>query len=504
MAKAKGRCWLVGAGPGDPGLLTLRGRDVLARADLVVFDHLVNADLLGLAPAAAELVFAGKRSGDHTMTQDEINRLLVAETSAGRRVVRLKGGDPLVFARGAEEAAALAAAGLPFEIVPGVSSALAGPAFAGIAVTRRGVNTTLVVFSGHEDPAEPAARARYRALAGVDGTKVMLMGLERLRGIAACLVEGGASPDTAVAVVSHATRGDQVVVRATLADAADRAAAAGVMAPAVVVFGEASGEASALDWMRHQPLFGRRIAVTRSRAQASKLTAALRDLGADVIEMPMIRREPAPDLREFAELVQDAHGYEWLVFTSANGVDAFFEVFDKLYDDAREIGGAKFAAVGAATAARLKQNRFHVDLVADDFTAGSLVETFRKEADVENVKILVVRPEETSGQLAAGLAKMGAIVDEAIAYRTVPETADRNLARQRLASEGADLVVFTSSSTVRNFFAAKLPVAGPLRCASIGPVTSKTLREFATEPAVEAAKHDVEGLVEAITKLLAR
>jgi len=500
MAKKTGKCWLVGAGPGDPGLLTLRGREVLAQAEVVVFDNLVNRELLGLAPVTAELIYAGKKPGAHKMPQEEISKLIVAHTAAGRRVVRLKGGDPFVFARGAEEAEALSAAKLPYEIVPGVSSALAGPAYAGIAVTRRGVNRDLLIFSGHEDPTSEAGRAYYAGLASVAGTKIMLMGVERLRGIAAALLAGGASPELPAAVVRRATLGDQVVLRGTLADLADQVEAAGLRAPAVVVFGEVAAAGAALDWRRFLPLAGRRIVVTRSRVQASGLSARLRDLGADVCELPLIRREPPPNLREFAELVQDAHGYEWLVFTSANGVDAFFEVFDKLYDDAREIGGAKFAAVGAATAARLKANRFHVDLVAPDFSVDSLIAAFRRETDVENVKILVVRPEETAGALAAELTKMDAIADEAIAYSTVPETEDRTLARERLAAEGADLVVFTSSSTAQNFVAQKILPKFQVQAASIGPVTTKTLGEHGITPVVEATRHDIDGLVEAIVR----
>ena len=496
--KKKGICYLVGAGPGDTGLFTLRGREVLGRADVVVYDHLVNRELLGFAPVAAELIYAGKKSGDHTMAQDEINASLVKHTAAGRCVVRLKGGDPFVFARGAEECAALAAAGLVFEVVPGVSSAVAGPAYAGIPVTKRSVNSVLTIFTGHHDPADATAAAVYAGLGAAPGTKVMLMGVENLAGIAAQMMKGGAAPSTPAAAVRWATRGDQQVVRGTLADLAARVKKAGLTAPAVVVFGEVADAAEALDWVAARPLFGRRIVVTRSRVQASKLSAALRDLGADVYELPLIRREPPPELREFAELVQDSHGYEWIVFTSANGVDAFFEMFYKLYNDAREIGGVKFAAVGTATAQRIKDHHFHVDLVAENFHEESLVETFRKNTDVENVKILVVRPAVTSGALAAELSKMGAIVDEAMAYRTVPETDDRTRARERLAAEGADLAVFTSSSTVQNFFAQKIPHPTGLKFASIGPVTTKTMKEQGIKPAVEAARHDVEGLVEAI------
>lgn len=489
----KGKCFLVGAGPGDPGLLTLRGSEVLGRAGVVVYDNLANPELLGFAPEAAQLIYAGKKPGDHSMGQEEINRLLVEKTSAGHTVVRLKGGDPFVFGRGAEEAEALATAGLDFEVVPGVSSALAGPASAGIAVTRRGVNEELTVFTGHQDPESEEGRAFYRALGARGGTSVMLMGLERLAAIARAWQQGGASPDLPVAVIRRATMGDQKVLRAPLAKIAARVEAAGLRPPAVVVFGEVASADRAFRCAC--PLSGRRIVVTRSRTQASKLAAALRDLGADVYEMPLIRREPPEDLREFAELVQDAHGYEWIVFTSANGVDAFFEIFYKLYDDAREIGGARFAAVGAATAQRLKDHHYHVDLVAEDFHSESLAATLRKETDVENVKMLVVRPAETSGALGVELTKMGAIVDEAIAYRTVPETADRTRARHRFEQEGADLVVFTSSSTVRNFFALKPKLPADLKFASIGPVTTKTLTEFGAKPSIEAKRHDINGLV---------
>jgi uroporphyrinogen III methyltransferase/synthase len=450
------------------------------------------------------LVYAGKKSGDHTMPQEEINRLLVAKTAEGKNVVRLKGGDPFVFARGAEECLALADAGLRFQIIPGVSSAIAGPAYAGIPVTQRSVNSVLTVFSGHQDPADPAAAKFYAAIGAAEGTKILLMGVEHLRGIAERMISGGAPRETPVASIRWATRGDQQTVSGTLGDIADRVRQEGMLPPAVVVFGDVVKLSEKLAWTAARPLFGRRIVVTRSRAHSGKLSNALRDLGADVYELPLIRREPPSDLREFAELVQDAHGYEWIVFTSANGVDSFFEIFYKLYDDAREIGGAKFAAVGAATAQRLKERHYHVDLVAENSHAASLAETFRKQTDVENVKILVVRPEETTGELALALGKRGAIVDEAIAYRTAPETEDRARARERLSADGADLVVFTSSSTVRNFFSLKLPLPSGLKFGSIGPVTTRTLKDCGATPSVEAERHDVPGLVEAITRYFQR
>lgn len=502
--KLSGICHLVGAGPGDVGLLTLRGRDVLTSADVVVYDHLVNRELLGFAPVAAELIYAGKKSGDHAMPQDDINHLLVEKTAAGKRVVRLKGGDPFVFARGAEECLALAAAGLPFEVVPGVSSAIAGPAYAGIPVTRRSLNSAMTIFTGHQDPAAAEAAATYRALGATPGTKVMLMGVENLRGIAGCLVAGGMDPSTPAAAVRWATRGDQTVVRGTVADVADLVEAAKLGAPAVIVFGEVAGLSDEISWTQYRPLFGRRIVVTRSRAQAPKLSGALRALGADVYELPLIRREPPPNIREFAELVQDAHTYEWIIFTSANGVHVFFEYFHKLYDDAREIGGARFAAVGAATAETIRKHGYHVDVVADNFQAESLIEALRRETDVDNVKILVVRPEKSDGTVAAGLNKLGAIVDEGIAYRTAEETEDRTRARERLANEGADMAVFTSSSTVRSFFAKKIKHPADLKFASIGPVTTKTMAEHGITPVVEADPHSVEGLVAGIAEYFAR
>ena len=322
-----------------------------------------------------------------------------------------------------------------------------------------------------------------------------------MSGIACELQAGGAQPDLPVAVVRRATMGDQVTVRAPLSEIAARVAAERLRPPAVVVFGAVASAEHAL--LCPRPLTGRRIVVTRSRVGASKLAGALRDLGADVYEMPLIKREGPENLREFAELVQDAHTYEWIVFTSANGVDAFFEIFYKLYDDAREIGGTKFGAVGAATAQRIKDWHFHVDLVAEEFHAKSLASAFRDYTDVENVKILAVRPAETSGALALELTKMGAIVDEAIAYRTRPETEDRTRARQRFEEEGADLVVFTSSSTVRNFFALKLNLPDGLQFASIGPVTTGTLAEFQTKPAIQAKQHDIMGLVQAISAFYA-
>jgi uroporphyrinogen III methyltransferase / synthase len=501
MGKDKtGKCFLVGAGPGDLGLVTLRAKECIEQAEVIVYDYLCNPEMLRWAPDNAELIFAGKKAGAHTLTQEEINSLLVEKTREGKRVVRLKGGDPFLFGRGGEEAQALAAAGLSFAIVPGVSSAIAGPAYAGIPVTHRGRNSHVTFFTGHEDPEKSESALDFGALAKLGGTQVMLMGVERIGAIAREMMANGMRRDLPVALIRWATTGRQETLVGTLENIAQRVTAAGFAAPAIAVFGEVVNLRDELNWFEDRPLSGKRIVVTRTRSQAGALTEQLRGLGADVIELPTIRIEPPTDLRAFAELVQDAHAYDWIVFTSPNGVNAFFDLFYKLYDDAREIGGARIAAIGPATAQRVKDFRLHVDLQPEEFVAEALVREFRKEGDVENLRILVARAEQARDLLPRELTALGAIVDEGFAYRTVPETRDDIGARRRLLEEGADLITFTSSSTVENFLALGLSWPAKMQVASIGPITSKTARDRGLEVALEARRHDIPGLVEAIRK----
>jgi uroporphyrinogen III methyltransferase/synthase len=497
---ASGICYLVGAGPGDPGLLTLRGKACLEQAQVVVYDYLSNPELLRHAPDAAEKIYVGKKAGAHTLTQDGINALLVEKTAAGNTVVRLKGGDPFIFGRGGEEAEALAAAGCACEIVPGISSAIAGPAYAGIPVTHRAHNTALTIFTGHEDPTKPESSLDYAALARTPGTKVMLMGVERIGEITAALGDAGMAADTPVALVRWATTGRQETLVGTLGDIAAKVAESGFKAPAVAVFGEVVGCREALNWFEKRPLFGQRIAVTRTRKQAGALIDQLRALGADAYELPTIRIEPAENLRELYELAKDAHTYDWLVFTSPNGVDAFFEAFYRLYKDARSLGGARIAAIGPATAERVRHFRFEVDLQPEKYVAEEIVKAFQAETTVENLKILLARAEGAREVLATELTRLGAIVDEAIAYRTVPETEDVAGGIARFREEGADWITFTSSSTAENFVALKLPLPERLRTASIGPITSATMRKLALDVDVEAEVHDIPGLVAAILK----
>ena len=496
----EGKCFLVGGGPGDLGLVTLRAKELLERADVIVYDALANPEMLGWARVDAEIIFAGKRAGEKTLSQDEINALLIEKSRSGKNVVRLKGGDPFVFGRGGEEAEALAAGGIDFEIVPGITSAIAVPAYAGIPVTHRHQNSHVTFFTGHEDPAKSESTIDFDALAKLGGTQVMLMGVDRLAAITREMLAHGSRKDLPVALVRLGTLGHQKTIVGTLENIAERASAAGFEAPAVAIFGDVVSLRKDLNWFEKRPLFGKRIVVTRTRKQASGLSSQLRALGADVIQLPTIRIEPPSDLREFAELVQDAHSYDWIVFTSPNGVDSFFEMFFKLYDDAREIGAAKIAAIGPATAQRVKDFRLHVDLQPEEFVAEAVVKEFEKTGGVENLRILIARAEKARDLLPKRLGGMGAIVDEAFAYQTVPETRDVTGAHRRFSTEGADLITFTSSSTVENFLDLKLPWPAGMKVASIGPITSATLRERGLSVDVEAKRHDVVGLIEAIRK----
>ena len=501
MSKDKvGTVYLVGAGPGDLGLVTLRARQLVELADVIVYDYLCNPEMLRWAPEKAQLIYAGKKAGLHTLTQEEINALLVEKARAGKAVVRLKGGDPFLFGRGGEEAQALVAADIPFEVVPGVTSALAAPAYAGIPVTHRGLTSHVTIFTGHEDPEKKESAIDFEALAKLGGTQVMLMGVERIEEIARQMLAQGVRDDMPVALVRWGTTSRQQTVRGTLQNIAQRVAEAEFAPPAVAIFGEVVSLGPELNWAARRPLSGRRIVVTRTRKQAGVLSEQLQGLGAEVIELPTIRIEPPSDLRAFAELVQDAHAYDWIVFTSPNGVSAFFEMFYKLYDDAREIGSARIAAIGPATAARVREFHLKVDLQPEEFIAEAVVEEFKKEGSLENVRILIARAQEARDLLPKQLGALGAIVDVAFAYRTIAETSDRTEARARLAAEGADMITFTSSSTVENFLALNLPWPAGMEVASIGPITSETARARGLTIGVEAKQHDIPGLVEAIRR----
>jgi len=483
--------WLVGAGPGDPGLLTLRGAEVLRAAEVVVHDRLANPALLDLAPPDALRISVGKAPGNVEMDQDGINAVLVEHGASGKRVVRLKGGDPFVFGRGGEEAEALMAAGVAFEVVPGITSAIAAAAYGGIPVTHRGLSTHVTIVTGHEDPAKGRTDVDWEALARAGGTLVILMGASRLGDIADRLIAGGRAPATPVAAVRNGTRADQRTVRATLATIAD----AGVRAPSAIVVGAVA--ALDLAWFENRPLFGRRIVVTRAREQASELRLQLEALGAEVLELPAIRVEPV----DF--VLPALGGYSWLVFTSANGVRAFFERgLDAAGLDARALGGLRLAAIGPGTAAALEARGLRPDLVPDRFVAESLLEGFPAPA-TPGERVLLARAEQARDVLPEGLGERGYVVDVLPVYRTVPAEPDPSVVEQIRAGK-VDALTFTSSSTVTNFVDAIGELTGPQPLVvSIGPVTSATARERGLRVDAEADPHTIEGLVEAALQAIA-
>jgi uroporphyrinogen III methyltransferase / synthase len=501
--KSKGIVYLVGAGPGDVGLLTLRAAELLRQADVVVYDALVNPDLLRLAPKTAEIIYAGKRSKDHAIPQNELNEMLVAKARAGSKVVRLKGGDPYVFGRGGEEAEELVAAKIPFEVVPGISSFVAAPNYAGIPVTHREHCSSFTVITGHEDPGKEASNVDWAALARVPGTKIILMGTEKIRQIAETLVAHGMNSKTPVAMVRWGTTGQQQSVQGTLSTIADLAARAEFSAPAITVIGDVVKLREKLNWFEKRALFGQRVVVTRTREQASELARKLREHSAEVLEISTIKIMPPSNKTDLKEALLGLHEYDWIVFTSPNGVATFFEYFFKGFDDVRDIGGVRIAAVGPATAAKVKALHLAVDLMPEEYVASSIADAFAAHQSIENLRILLMRAEVANRELPQALEKLGAIVDDVSCYQTVPETEDVSGAAGKLLESGADWITFTSSSTVEHFHArfdlTKLVQQFPkLKLASIGPETSKALKALQLSPTVEAKVHTIEGLTDSI------
>lgn len=507
--KSSGSVYLVGAGPGDVGLLTLRGAELLGRADVVVYDALVNPDLLRLVPKNAEVIYGGKRAKDHAIPQDELNQLLVAKARAGKIVVRLKGGDPYVFGRGGEEAEELSDAGIHFEVVPGISSIVAGPNYAGIPLTHRDHCSSFTVITGHEDPTKDETALDYDQLAKLPGTKVVLMGVERIRQISESLVAHGMDKSTPVGMVRWGTTGQQQSIQGTLGTIADIVEEEKFAAPAVTIIGDVVKLRGKLNWFEQRPLFGQRIVVTRTREQASELSRQLIDLGAEVLEVPTIRIE-APDERQpLLEALQGIGEYEWIVFTSPNGVTTFFDYFFKAFEDVRALGNLRIAAVGPATAAKLKELHLRVDLMPDEYVAKKIATALKDFETVENLRILIVRAQVANPELPKALEDMGAIVDDVAVYKTVSETEDRTGAAAKLMESGADWITFTSSSTVENFHARfdlpKLSAKFPqLKLLSIGPETSKAIAVLNLKPTIEAKPHNLEGIVKALRSAVAK
>jgi uroporphyrinogen III methyltransferase / synthase len=495
-----GIVYLVGAGPGDPGLMTRRALDLIAGADAILYDRLIPPGALDGARPDAELRYVGKQPGGHSHTQEEINDLLVELGRAGRQVVRLKGGDPFVFGRGGEEAQALAAAGIRFEVVPAVTAGVAAPAYAGIPVTHRDDASAVALVTGHEDPEKPESALDWPALAAFPGTLVLYMGIKNLAGIATSLVEAGRPAEQPVAVVERGTLAGQRTVTGTLADIAERVAQAGIRPPAVTVVGSVARLRAELEWLERRPLFGRRVVVTRARAQASGLAARLTDLGAAVVETPAIRIQPrTDDDPEVTAAVERLTDYALVCVTSPNGAALLMDAVERAGGDARSFAGVTVAAIGPGTAAELRRRGIRADIVPPKSVAESLVESLAGVA-VERRRVLVARAAEARDVLPDALTERGAQVDVVALYDTVAEPLSDD---QLAAASEADYVTFTSSSTVRFYTQAGGRVNGA-RVVSIGPVTSKTARELGLPVDVEAERHDIDGLVDALLADAAR
>jgi len=509
---AKGKIYLVGAGPGDPELITLKAVRAIAAAEVIVYDYLVNPVLLEHARPEVERIYVGKKAGAHTLRQEDINALLVKLASQGKIVTRLKGGDPFVFGRGGEEALEAVTAGIEFEVIPGVTAGVAVPAYAGIPVTQRGITASVTFITGHEDPRKEESDIDWATLAASRSTLVFYMGVSRLESIAAQLTSHGLPDSTPAAVIHRGTTSSQRTVCGSLANIAVRVREAALAAPAIIVVGEVVALRGKLDWFERRPLFGRTVIVTRSREQASVFTGRLAELGAAVIELPSIEIGDSPD----PEAVQRAldrlpGGFDWVVFTSVNGVDKFVQFLRRAGKDVRALAGARLAAIGPATATALESAGLTVDILPEKFVAESVAESFAKLGDyLAGKRILLPRAEIARKVLPEALAGLGAEVTEVPVYST-RITRPENLPQviEELSAGRVDLITFTSSSTVDNFVELVglenlQGLSGPPVYAAIGPVTEATAAGYGLAPLISAGTHTIEGLVSLIENYFAK
>lgn len=503
---ASGFVSLVGAGPGDPELITVRARALLARADAVVYDALVNPRIMqnGAVRADAEMHDVGKRGGVPSARQDAINALLVRLAREGKRVVRLKGGDPFVFGRGSEEAQALAQAGVSFEIVPGVTAGVAAPAYAGIPVTHRGVASAVTFITGHEDPTKVDSDVDWASLARAGGTLVLYMGVKRLREIVAALTAGGLSADTPAAVVEWGTWPRQRTVESTLGGIAHAASAAGIAAPSITIVGSVARLRGEIAWFDRRPLSGRRIIVTRARTQASDLATRLTELGADVIEAPAIVIVPA-DPAPLRDALRHLGEYQWVLFTSQNAVEIAWAALRGAGGDARRFAGVRVGAVGQATARALLDRGIAADVIPPRATAEGLGDALRQRPDVRGTRILFIQADGAGDALPAALRDMDTTMHEIVAYRTVPDASGTNAARDALTANSVDAITFTSASTVRFFLDAlggNAGAVGGARIITMGPRTSDAARMLGLTVHAEAATATIDALVDAVRDVL--
>jgi uroporphyrinogen III methyltransferase/synthase len=500
-----GIVYLVGAGPGDAGLLTLRGKELLERAEVVIYDGLVNRELLRFAPPFAEIIYGGKHDRTRCVSQAELNALLLSKALAGRRVVRLKGGDPFVFGRGGEEAEALAAAGIPFEVVPGVSSVHSVPCYAGIPLTHRNHASSLTVVTGHDGPSSPANKVDWAGLAKVPGTLVVLMGLRNIQAIAATLIAHGRSPDTPVAIISHGTTGRQHTAVGTLDTIAELTNQSDINPPAVTVIGEVVNLREQLDWFEQRPLFGRRIAVTQRLDLARPLVAALRERGAEVLEVPATRWVPHPDRARLDKALGELASYDWILFTNPLGIEFFFERFFQVHHDLRHLGPARLGAYGPRTGQKLREWRLQPAAVAPDHKTPLILEAITKCGSVQGQRFLVLRGDSAFEKVPEALERLGAVVDVVPCFAVVPETEDLTGGAAALTEEGADWIIFASGLAIEHLherfdlpgLMARFPGT---RLALASPTVQWALDRLHLAPAAISQPDDVEDLVNAIVR----
>ncbi|MGR3219964.1 MAG: uroporphyrinogen-III C-methyltransferase [Candidatus Anammoxibacter sp.] len=500
-----GIVYLVGAGPGDPGLISVKGLKCIQKGDIIIYDYLVNISLINETNKDAEVIYVGKQGGSHTMEQEDINRLIVKKAKEGQVIVRLKGGDPYVFGRGGEEALFLVENNIPFEVVPGITAAIASPAYAGIPVTFRRYTSTFGLITGHEDPTKPDSDIPWDKISTGIGTLAFYMGVKNLPFIVKQLIDHGRAEETPVAVIRWGTRSKQETVVGTLANIVEKAKS--IKAPAITIVGEVVKLREKLNWFEKKELFGKTIVVTRSRDQASEFSGKLEELGAEVIEFPTINIVEPDDFKPLDAEIEKLEETDWLIFTSVNGVDAFFDRILALDKDIRDLKGIRICAIGPATEQRIKDLRLRVDCRPPKYVAESIVEEFKKIGEIEGKKFLIPRADIARSYLPDALQSLGGKVSDIVAYKTIiAEPRDFRIV-DKLKDGEINVVTFTSSSTVRNFV--KIigdenisAIDNKVRFASIGPITTKTAKELGINISIEAEEYTIPGLVNGLLKEL--
>ena len=504
--KKKGKVYLIGAGPGDPDLITIKGKKCIQSADVIVYDYLSVSNLLEYAKENAEIIYVGKKGSDHTLTQDKINQLLVDKALAGKNVARLKGGDPFIFGRGGEEAIFLIENKISFEIVSGVTSAIAAPAYAGIPLTHRDLTSTLAFVTGHENPEKKESSINWDSLSKGIGTIVFLMGVKNLHNIVKNLIDHGKPENTPIALVRWGTKPQQRTVTGTLLNIVQKVKEAGLKAPCITVVGEVVNLRKSMEWFEKRPLMGKKIIVTRARHQASQLVENLTNLGAECLSFPTIEIIPPEDYAEIDKAIESLSSYKWIIFTSVNGVVFFFKrLFESGYD-VRALNNLKTASIGPATAEKLLEFGLNSDIVPKHYRAESVIDAF-SDIQVKNVKILLPRAGIARPILPVELRKMGALVDEITVYNTViPDSQKEELISELLSHEKIDMITFTSSSTVTNFKNMlvsenfNIHLLKKITMASIGPITTETAKKEGFDIQISAETFTIQGLCDSILK----